>query len=394
MTVDVHTHELARPFVVLATQNPVEFEGTYPLPEAQVDRFMMRISLGYPAPAAEAAMLGANERGDRVDVLEAVGDAAAVLAAQDAARRVHTRRGGARLRRRAARPHARRSPRRARREPARRSPPAARRQGPRAAGCPRSRASGRRPGARERGAGAPHRARARRPSTSAPRRSSPTRSPRRRRGETGMRGRRRGALGAAALGVALILLAGLFDAEPLYVPGIALVALAVIAVVWVAAAARGLQVRRVVTAARVEEGEPLLVVIEVGTGRIVPPAGEVLDPLLAEPAALGSVRRGTRVRIRARFSRRGRRLLPPPSVVVRDPLGPRRVARRRARAAGRGARAAARGHGPRPGRAGRARDERPRPARRRRRGRSRRPAPAPSRRSGLAHRLAGVRALG
>jgi len=90
VTVDVHTHELARPFVVLATQNPVEFEGTYPLPEAQVDRFMMRISLGYPAPAAEAAMLGANERGDRVDVLEAVGDAAAVLAAQDAARRVHS----------------------------------------------------------------------------------------------------------------------------------------------------------------------------------------------------------------------------------------------------------------------------------------------------------------
>jgi MoxR-like ATPase len=90
VTVDVHTHELARPFVVLATQNPVEFEGTYPLPEAQVDRFMMRISLGYPEPAAEAAMLGANERGDRVDVLEAVGDAAAVLAAQDAARRVHT----------------------------------------------------------------------------------------------------------------------------------------------------------------------------------------------------------------------------------------------------------------------------------------------------------------
>jgi MoxR-like ATPase len=88
VTVDVHTHELARPFVVLATQNPVEFEGTYPLPEAQVDRFMMRISLGYPDAIAEAAMLGANERGDRVDMLEPVGDAAAVLAAQDAARRV------------------------------------------------------------------------------------------------------------------------------------------------------------------------------------------------------------------------------------------------------------------------------------------------------------------
>ena len=50
VTVDVHTHELARPFLVLATQNPVEYEGTYPLPEAQVDRFMVRLSLGYPSP--------------------------------------------------------------------------------------------------------------------------------------------------------------------------------------------------------------------------------------------------------------------------------------------------------------------------------------------------------
>ena len=48
VTVDVHTHELARPFLVLATQNPIEYEGTYPLPEAQVDRFMVRLSLGYP----------------------------------------------------------------------------------------------------------------------------------------------------------------------------------------------------------------------------------------------------------------------------------------------------------------------------------------------------------
>ena len=51
MTVDVHSHELARPFIVLATQNPIEFEGTYPLPEAQVDRFMARVSLGLPEPA-------------------------------------------------------------------------------------------------------------------------------------------------------------------------------------------------------------------------------------------------------------------------------------------------------------------------------------------------------
>src|SRR6186997_1472503 len=72
VTVDVHSHELARPFIVLATQNPVEFEGTYPLPEAQVDRFMVRVSLGYPQPGAEVHMLAAHESGDRVEHLTPV----------------------------------------------------------------------------------------------------------------------------------------------------------------------------------------------------------------------------------------------------------------------------------------------------------------------------------
>jgi len=88
VTVDVHTHELARPFLVLATQNPIEYEGTYPLPEAQVDRFMVRLSLGYPGPAGEAEMLATHEKGDRVAQLEPVADAADMLAAQDAAMRV------------------------------------------------------------------------------------------------------------------------------------------------------------------------------------------------------------------------------------------------------------------------------------------------------------------
>ena len=88
VTVDVHTHELARPFLVLATQNPIEYEGTYPLPEAQVDRFMVRLSLGYPDAAGEAEMLAAHEAGDRVASLEPVVDAAEVLGAQDAATRV------------------------------------------------------------------------------------------------------------------------------------------------------------------------------------------------------------------------------------------------------------------------------------------------------------------
>jgi MoxR-like ATPase len=89
VTVDVYSHELARPFIVLATQNPVEFEGTYPLPEAQVDRFMARVSLGYPSAAGEIAMLRAHEVSDRVEVLEPVATAAELLAVQDAARRVH-----------------------------------------------------------------------------------------------------------------------------------------------------------------------------------------------------------------------------------------------------------------------------------------------------------------
>jgi MoxR-like ATPase len=89
VTVDVHSHELARPFLVFATQNPVEYEGTYPLPEAQVDRFMVRLELGYPDAAEESGMLAGHEAGDRVLDLQAVADRAEILDAQEAARRVH-----------------------------------------------------------------------------------------------------------------------------------------------------------------------------------------------------------------------------------------------------------------------------------------------------------------
>jgi MoxR-like ATPase len=57
VTVDVHTHELARPFLVLATQNPIEYEGTYPLPEAQVDRFMLKVVIDYPNRSEELTIL-------------------------------------------------------------------------------------------------------------------------------------------------------------------------------------------------------------------------------------------------------------------------------------------------------------------------------------------------
>ncbi|HEX4690262.1 MAG TPA: MoxR family ATPase [Solirubrobacteraceae bacterium] len=89
VTVDAHSHELARPFMVFATQNPVEYEGTYPLPEAQVDRFMVRLSLGYPEAADEAGMLAGHESGDRVLELEAVADRAEVLDSIESAMRVH-----------------------------------------------------------------------------------------------------------------------------------------------------------------------------------------------------------------------------------------------------------------------------------------------------------------
>jgi MoxR-like ATPase len=92
VTVDAISHELARPFMVFATQNPVEYEGTYPLPEAQVDRFMVRLSLGYPDPADEAGMLEGHEAGDRVLELDAITDRAEVLEAVDASHRVHAAR--------------------------------------------------------------------------------------------------------------------------------------------------------------------------------------------------------------------------------------------------------------------------------------------------------------
>src|SRR4051794_681402 len=89
VTVDVHTHDLARPFVVIATQNPIEYEGTYPLPEAQLDRFMVRVALGYPSADDEADMLSDHAAGDRVLDLEPIATVSEILAAQQAAADVH-----------------------------------------------------------------------------------------------------------------------------------------------------------------------------------------------------------------------------------------------------------------------------------------------------------------
>jgi MoxR-like ATPase len=76
--VDGTTYFLDAPFMVIATQNPIEMEGTYALPEAQRDRFMARVSMGYPVEAAEIAMLDSHTRSNPLDDLEPVTDAAEV----------------------------------------------------------------------------------------------------------------------------------------------------------------------------------------------------------------------------------------------------------------------------------------------------------------------------
>jgi MoxR-like ATPase len=89
VTVDNQAHELAAPFLVIATQNPIEYEGTYPLPEAQLDRFMVRLGLGYPDLNEEASMLADHATGDRVLELESTTDVATLHAAQSAVAGIH-----------------------------------------------------------------------------------------------------------------------------------------------------------------------------------------------------------------------------------------------------------------------------------------------------------------
>ena len=88
VSLDGATHALARPFTVVATQNPVDFSGTYPLPDSQLDRFLMRLSLGHPAPEVEARLLTTRDASSPVDALQPVttpeelGELRALVAAQ------------------------------------------------------------------------------------------------------------------------------------------------------------------------------------------------------------------------------------------------------------------------------------------------------------------------
>ncbi|MEP6477085.1 MAG: AAA family ATPase [Actinomycetota bacterium] len=89
VTIDTVTHPLGTPFMVIATQNPIEHEGTYPLPEAQLDRFMLRLSIGYPSPEIEAEILGTHGIGAPLDAIGPVADAPGVADMIEQARLVH-----------------------------------------------------------------------------------------------------------------------------------------------------------------------------------------------------------------------------------------------------------------------------------------------------------------
>jgi MoxR-like ATPase len=89
VTIDGTTYELARPFMVMATQNPIEYEGTYPLPEAQLDRFTMRVSLGYPEGTQEALMLTEQTSAPPLDDLEPVTSALDLVAVAEQAKAVY-----------------------------------------------------------------------------------------------------------------------------------------------------------------------------------------------------------------------------------------------------------------------------------------------------------------
>jgi MoxR-like ATPase len=89
VTVDGTTHTLEKPFLVIATQNPVDHEGTFPLPEAQLDRFLMRFSLGYPTMEEELRMLDLLQHSHPVDQLRPVAKSAELVAAQKEIRKIH-----------------------------------------------------------------------------------------------------------------------------------------------------------------------------------------------------------------------------------------------------------------------------------------------------------------
>ena len=131
----------------------------------------------------------------------------------------------------------------------------------------------------------------------------------------------RGSLLCAGVGLALLLVALLFDAEALWAAGSVLGVLGAGTWAWITTGARGATVEREVGARTVVEGDPVSVRVTAHAGRLPLPSGWIDEPLLPEPAPVAPGRRRVTVRIEASFARRGRRALPAPALVLRDPLG-------------------------------------------------------------------------
>ena len=137
VTVDGRTLPLPQPFLVIATQNPVEHHGTYPLPESQLDRFLMRIKMGYPSHETEREILRSRAGDDPVAALEPIADVSDVLAMQEAVTRIKVDSSLARLRPGHRQSHAQIRSTGAGRQPARYADAAARGTGPRISRWPR-----------------------------------------------------------------------------------------------------------------------------------------------------------------------------------------------------------------------------------------------------------------
>lgn len=89
VTVDGETYDLPQPFLLFATQNPIDFEGTYMLPEAQLDRFMMKISLGYPDQATETRLIFSHQSGQPIEAVHAVTGMEQIASIQDEVKKIH-----------------------------------------------------------------------------------------------------------------------------------------------------------------------------------------------------------------------------------------------------------------------------------------------------------------
>lgn len=130
----------------------------------------------------------------------------------------------------------------------------------------------------------------------------------------------RRARGVVAAGLGLIVVARLFDAVPLYVPGVAFLLIGVLAPIWIRVAARGASVKRTLNIRRISEGEPFEFELELRCKRMPALAGAVIEPLVSEPIPLGNqLRPGTR-RVSASFARRGVQRIEPPALLLADPF--------------------------------------------------------------------------